>query len=143
QITEVALDLLDAMEPSLASTWTLASVLALAGPLVGAWRDFKPGSPRNALGYQILALQICDRTLYGSVVKLNCQALGQTRSGASLSDAADQLVTNTTPPAGLRSVTPLSPGAEVLKMNELGSQHAPDENVPWRSAGGELPHYHG
>ncbi|KAG0428826.1 hypothetical protein HPB47_024214, partial [Ixodes persulcatus] len=27
-------------------------------------------SPRNALRYQILALQICDRALYGSVVEL-------------------------------------------------------------------------
>ncbi|KAG0427666.1 hypothetical protein HPB47_025295, partial [Ixodes persulcatus] len=28
------------------------------------------GSPRNALCYQILALQICDRALYGSVIEL-------------------------------------------------------------------------
>ncbi|XP_040065061.1 hemicentin-2 isoform X1 [Ixodes scapularis] len=44
------------MEPSLASTWTLASVLALAAPLVGAWRDFKPEraappeAPKRMLG---------------------------------------------------------------------------------------------
>ncbi|KAG0424622.1 hypothetical protein HPB47_028178, partial [Ixodes persulcatus] len=30
----------------------------------------EPGSPRNALCYQILTLQICDRALYGSVAEL-------------------------------------------------------------------------
>uniref|UniRef100_A0A6B0UFL1 Putative conserved secreted protein n=1 Tax=Ixodes ricinus TaxID=34613 RepID=A0A6B0UFL1_IXORI len=29
-----------------------------------------PGSPKNALWYQILALRICDRALYGYVVEL-------------------------------------------------------------------------
>ncbi|KAM7287247.1 hypothetical protein ISCGN_030939 [Ixodes scapularis] len=29
-----------------------------------------PDSPRNALCYQILAFQICDRALYGSVIEL-------------------------------------------------------------------------
>ncbi|KAG0419361.1 hypothetical protein HPB47_004169, partial [Ixodes persulcatus] len=38
----------------------------------GAFRDLlkSGGSPRNALCYQILALQICNRALYGSAVEL-------------------------------------------------------------------------